>query len=97
MYECPNCKQRVIPFYKKFLIGPLLHCHCPNCKASLSATYTVFFLIVAFGALYLAVRIVDLFHIFSFDLMILEIITGALWVLVPAYYWIFHAKIVIAD
>jgi hypothetical protein len=52
---------------------------------------------VAFGALYLAVRIVDIFHIFSFDLMILEIITGALWVLVPAYYWIFHAKIVIAD
>jgi DNA-directed RNA polymerase subunit RPC12/RpoP len=94
MYECPNCKQKVIPFSKKFLIGPLLHYHCINCNAALSSSYTVVFVIAAIGAIQLVSAICFM------ELVLLRIIIHLLCILcclALLYYWIFHAPIVIAN
>jgi len=90
VYKCPNCKQKVIPFSKKFLTGPLLHYHCTNCNASLSSSWAIVFLIAVIGVLPLA------FTIFSVPIS-LRIIIGSLSILAALYYWIFHSSIVVKN
>jgi len=88
MYECPNCKQKVIPFSKKFLTGPLLHYHCTSCNASLSCSWTIIAFLVVLGAQPLV------FTILSVPVSLM-IIIGLLSFLATMYYWIFHSKIVV--
>jgi hypothetical protein len=89
MYKCPSCNQKVVPFLKKFLTGPMLHYHCPNCNASLSTSCMVVFFMAVFFALHLFVT-----GLYPGNKTFFWI-SGILWVLVPMYYWLFHAPIII--
>ncbi|MBN2794739.1 MAG: hypothetical protein JXR88_04990 [Clostridia bacterium] len=39
MYPCPNCHEKTIGFWKKFLMGPARSTSCSNCGAQVSTSY----------------------------------------------------------
>ena len=91
MYKCPNCKERTIPFFKKFFTGPLLHYHCVNCNASLSSSYTIVYILAVNTVIQMIVTIC------FYESLRLRSATALFLVAMALYYWIFRSPIVIIN
>jgi len=95
MYECPACKQRVIPFSHKWFGAQPAEYQCENCKARLTTGYGHFFPIwFIFGVVWMVASISSTYFSDIEILKFIKIITGALWAL-SGFYFMFRAKVIV--
>jgi len=58
-FKCPGCLQPTISFWHRQIIAPTAPAECPNCKAEVVVTWSSYWTLVPFVALWAASEFVD--------------------------------------
>jgi len=49
-FQCPNCHQPTISFWRRQIIAPNAPAECPNCKAEVVVTWSSYWTLIPFAA-----------------------------------------------